>query len=46
MRAFCANRTLFAERLHLSRPTYYHRLQRGCELLAERLDRLASFTTV
>jgi len=33
-----------AERLHLSRPTYYHRLQRGCELLAERLDRLASFT--
>ena len=33
-----------AERLHLSRPTYYHRLQRGCELLAARLDRLASFT--
>jgi hypothetical protein len=35
-----------AERLHLSRPTYYHRLQRGCELLAERLDRLTSFATV
>lgn len=33
-----------AERLHLSKPTYYHRLQRGCELVAERLERLASFT--
>ena len=33
-----------AERLHLSRPTYYNRLQRGCELLADRLDKLAAFT--
>lgn len=33
-----------AERLHLSKPTYYHRLQRGCELVAERLEKLASFT--
>jgi hypothetical protein len=33
-----------AERLHLSRPAYYRRLQRGCELLAERLESLAAFT--
>jgi hypothetical protein len=33
-----------AEQLHLSRPNYYRRLQRGCELLADRLDRLSSFT--
>ena len=33
-----------AEQLHLSRPNYYRRLQRGCELLAERLDRLVAFT--
>jgi hypothetical protein len=33
-----------AEGLHMSRPAYYRRLQRGCELLAERLDRLANFT--
>jgi predicted DNA-binding protein YlxM (UPF0122 family) len=33
-----------AERLHMSRPAYYRRLQRGCELLAERLEKLAAFT--
>ncbi len=33
-----------AERLHLSRPTYYHRQQRGCELIAARLDKLIPFT--
>jgi hypothetical protein len=33
-----------AEQLHLSRPNYYRRLQRGCELLADRLDRLVTFT--
>jgi hypothetical protein len=33
-----------AERLHLSRATYYHRLQHGCALVAERLDKLAGFT--
>ena len=33
-----------AEQLHVSRPAYYRRLQRGCEILAERLDRLATFT--
>lgn len=33
-----------AERLHMSRPAYYRRLQRGCELLADRLDKLAAFT--
>lgn len=32
-----------AERLHLSRPTYYNRQQRGCELIAVRLDRLIPF---
>lgn len=33
-----------AAQLHLSRPNYYRRLQRGCEVLAERLDRLVKFT--
>jgi hypothetical protein len=33
-----------AERLHMSRPAYYRRLQRGCELLADRLEKLAAFT--
>ena len=33
-----------AEQLHLSRPNYYRRLQRGCEVLAERLDGLVKFT--
>jgi hypothetical protein len=33
-----------AERLHLSRPVYYRRLERGIELLAERLESLAAFT--
>jgi hypothetical protein len=33
-----------ALQLHLSRPNYYRRLHRGCEVLAERLDRLATFT--
>jgi hypothetical protein len=32
---------VIAERLHLSRPTFYRRLQRGLTLLAERLDELA-----
>jgi hypothetical protein len=32
-----------AERLHLSRPTYFIRLQRGCEQLAARLDKLVGF---
>jgi hypothetical protein len=35
---------LIAERLHLSRPTFYRRLQRGLTLVAERLDELAEFT--
>lgn len=30
------------ERLHLSRPTYYRRLHRGFELVAERLDSLST----
>lgn len=34
---------LIAERLHLSRPTFYRRLQRGLALTAERLDELAEF---
>jgi hypothetical protein len=34
---------LIAERLHLSRPTFYRRLQRGLTLVAERLDELAEF---
>jgi hypothetical protein len=33
-----------AERLHMSRPAYYRRLQRGCELMADRLEKLAAFT--
>jgi hypothetical protein len=32
-----------AERLHLSRPTFYRRLQRGLNLVAERLDELGEF---
>lgn len=35
---------VIAERLHLSRPTFYRRLQRGLTLTAERLDELAEFT--
>jgi hypothetical protein len=31
------------ERLHLSRPTFYRRLQRGFALVAERLDGLSEF---
>ncbi|HYW23758.1 MAG TPA: hypothetical protein VE953_06300 [Terriglobales bacterium] len=34
---------VIAERLHLSRPTFYRRLQRGLTLTAERLDELAEF---
>jgi hypothetical protein len=34
---------LIAERLHLSRPTFYRRLQRGLTLVAERLDELSEF---
>ncbi len=33
-----------SEQLHMSRPAYYRRLQRGCELLADRLEKLAAFT--
>lgn len=33
-----------AERLHMSRPAYYRRLQQGCELLAYRLEKLSAFT--
>ncbi|HEY1420013.1 MAG TPA: hypothetical protein VGG90_04815 [Candidatus Dormibacteraeota bacterium] len=33
------------ERLHLSRPTFYRRLQRGFSLVAERLDELSEFAT-
>jgi hypothetical protein len=31
------------ERLHLSRPTFYRRLQRGFALIAERLDEMSEF---
>ena len=31
------------ERLHLSRPTFYRRLQRGFLLVAERLDEMSEF---
>ncbi len=31
------------ERLHLSLPTYYRRLQRGFALVAERLDEMSEF---
>ncbi|MHB8589397.1 MAG: hypothetical protein ACYDA0_11165 [Candidatus Dormibacteraceae bacterium] len=31
------------ERLHLSRPTFYRRLQRGFARVAERLDELSEF---
>jgi hypothetical protein len=34
---------VIAERLHLSRPTFYRRLQRGLTLVAERLDELSEF---
>jgi DNA invertase Pin-like site-specific DNA recombinase len=33
------------ERLHLSRPTFYRRLQRGFSLVAERLDEMSEFAT-
>jgi hypothetical protein len=36
---------VIAERLHLSRPTFYRRLQRGLTLVAERLDELNEFAT-
>jgi hypothetical protein len=34
---------VIAERLHLSRPTFYRRLQRGMGLVAERIDELSEF---
>lgn len=34
---------VIAERLHLSRPTFYRRLQRGLTLAAERIDTLEDF---
>jgi hypothetical protein len=34
---------VIAERLHLSRPTFYRRLQRGLALVAERIDELSEF---
>lgn len=34
---------VIAERLHLTRPTFYRRLQRGLLLVAERLDELGEF---
>lgn len=34
---------VIAERLHLTRPTFYRRLQRGLVLVAERLDELGEF---
>jgi hypothetical protein len=33
------------ERLHLSRPTFYRRLQRGFALVAERIDEMSEFAT-
>jgi hypothetical protein len=33
------------ERLHLSRPTFYRRLQRGFQLVALRLDEMSEFAT-
>lgn len=33
------------ERLHLSRPTFYRRLQRGFQLVAERLDEMSEFAS-
>jgi hypothetical protein len=33
------------ERLHLSRPTFYRRLQRGFQLVAERLDEISEFAS-
>jgi hypothetical protein len=36
---------VIAERLHLSRPTFYRRLQRGLTPVAERLDELGEFAT-
>jgi hypothetical protein len=36
---------VIAERLHLSRPTFYRRLQRGLTLVAERLDELSEFAS-
>ena len=35
-----------AERMHLTRPTFYRRLQRGLELVAERLDEMGEALTV
>jgi hypothetical protein len=34
---------LIMERLHMTHPTYYRRLQRGFQLIAERLDELSEF---
>ena len=36
---------LIMERLHLSRPTFYRRMNRGFALVAERLNELTEFTT-
>jgi hypothetical protein len=33
-----------ADQLHLSRPNYFRRQHRACELIAERLEKLISFT--
>ncbi len=33
------------ERLHLSRPTFYRRLQRGFQMVAERLDEMSEFAS-
>jgi len=37
------HRARIMERLHLSRPTFYRRLQRGFALVAERLDEMSEF---
>jgi len=34
------------ERLHLSHPTYYRRLNRGFNLIAEKLDEMAEFASM
>jgi hypothetical protein len=34
------------ERLHLSHPTYYRRLNRGFNLIAEKLDEMAEFASI
>lgn len=37
---------VIADRMHLTRPTFYRRLQRGLELVAERLDEMGEALTV